>query len=119
MTLPVIPAPPSVILAPPVRHSRTPVRHSRESGNPEDRAQHPILRMTCILQQAESAGQLRLVSANPHDKPHIDYRYLRSERDRRRLREAVRLCREILAQPAFAAIVGASRLAIRVGTGRR
>ena len=69
-------------------------------------ADQPILRMTCILQQAESAGVLRLVSADPHDKPHIDYRYLRSERDRRRLREAVRLCREILTQPAFAGMVG-------------
>ncbi len=69
-------------------------------------ADQAILRMTCILQQAESAGVLRLISADPHDKPHIDYRYLRSERDRRRLREAVRLCREILAQPAFAGIVG-------------
>ncbi len=69
-------------------------------------ADQAILRMTCILQQAESAGVLRLISADPHDKPHIDYRYLRSERDRRRLREAVRLCREILAQPAFAAVVG-------------
>ena len=66
----------------------------------------PMLRMTCILQQAESAGELRLISANPHDKPQIDYRYLRSERDRRRLREAVRLCREILAQPGFAGIAG-------------
>ncbi len=65
-----------------------------------------MLRMTCILQQAESMGVLRLVSADPHDKPHIDYRYLRSERDRQRLREAVRLCRELLAQPAFASIVG-------------
>ena len=81
-------------------------RHSRESGNPEDRAQRSVLRMTCILQHVESAGVLRLVSADPHDKPHIDYRYLRSERDRQRLREAVRLCREILAQPLFAGIVG-------------
>ena len=89
------------------RHSHNLPRHSRESGNPEDRAQRLILRMTCILQQAESAGVLRLVSANPHDKPHIDYRYLRTEGDRRRLREAVRLCRQILAQPAFASIVGA------------
>ena len=68
----------------------------------------PMLRMTCILQQAESAGELRLVSANPHDKPRIDYRYLRGERDRRRLREAVRLCRQILEQPAFARIVGSA-----------
>ncbi len=66
----------------------------------------PMLRMTCILQQAESAGELRLVSADPYDKPQIDYRYMRSEWDRQRLREAVRLCREILAQPAFAATVG-------------
>ncbi len=65
-----------------------------------------IIRMTCILQQAESAGELRLASADPLDKPLIDYRYLRSENDRRRLREAVRLCRQILAQPAFASIVG-------------
>ena len=66
-----------------------------------------VLRMTCILQQADSAGVLRLVSPDPGDKPVIDYRYLRSDNDRRRLRAAVRLCREILAQPAFAAIVGA------------
>lgn len=65
-----------------------------------------IMRMTCILQQAESAGELRLASPDPQDKPLIDYRYLRSENDRRRLREAVRLCRRILAQPAFASMVG-------------
>lgn len=73
------------------------------SGPGTDRA---MLRMTCILQQAASAGELRLVSSDPHDKPHIDYRYLRSEEDRRRLREAVRLCRDILVQPAFEHIVG-------------
>ncbi len=67
-------------------------------------ADQPTLRMTCILQQADSAGEMRLASANPHDKPIIDYRYLRSEFDRSRLREAVRLCRQILEQPAFAGI---------------
>ena len=66
-----------------------------------------VLRMTCILQQADSAGVLRLASSDPNDKPIIDYCYLRSDNDRRRLRAAVRLCREILAQPAFASIVGA------------
>ena len=66
----------------------------------------PTLRMTCILQSAESAGELRLASADPHDKPLIDYRYLRSDFDRRRLREAVRLCRRILDQPSFSAVVG-------------
>ena len=63
------------------------------------------MRMTCILQQAESAGELRLASSDPQDQPLIDYRYLRDENDRRRLREAVRLCRQILEQPAFGSIV--------------
>ena len=65
-----------------------------------------MLRMTCILQNADSAGELRLASADPHAKPLIDYRYLRSEWDRQRLRESVRLCRRILDQPSFATIAG-------------
>ena len=69
-------------------------------------AEAPMLRMTCILQNADSAGELRLASADPHDKPLIDYRYLRSDWDRTRLRESVRLCRRILDQPAFASIAG-------------
>ena len=69
-------------------------------------ADQPTLRMTCILQSADSAGELRLASADPHGKPLIDYRYLRSDWDRQRLREAVRLCRRILDQPSFASIVG-------------
>ena len=69
-------------------------------------AEQPMLRMTCILQSAESQGVLRLASAHPNDKPVIDYRYLRSERDRRRLREAVRLCRRVLDQPSFRSIAG-------------
>ncbi len=66
----------------------------------------PTLRMTCILQSADSAGELRLASSDPQDKPLIDYRYLRSDRDRQRLREAVRLCRRVLDQPSFGSIVG-------------
>ena len=69
-------------------------------------ADEPMLRMTCILQQADSAGELRLASADPHDKPVINYRYLRSDWDRERLRESVRLCRRILNQPSFASMVG-------------
>ena len=69
-------------------------------------ADQPTLRMTCILQSAESAGELRLASADPSDKPLIDYRYLRSDWDRQRLREAVRLCRQILSQPSFQSVVG-------------
>ena len=69
-------------------------------------AEQPTLRMTCILQSAESEGVLRLASADPHDKPVIDYRYLRSDWDRQRLRDAVRLCRRVLDQPSFGSIAG-------------
>ena len=65
----------------------------------------PLLRMTCILEHADSVGEMRLASADPLDKPDIDYRYLRSEFDRSRLREAVRLCQQVLEQPAFAGFV--------------
>ncbi len=68
-------------------------------------ATQAAVRMTCILQQADSAGEMLLASADPRDKPLIDYRYLRSDFDRARLREAVRLCRQVLEQPAFAAYV--------------
>ncbi len=73
---------------------------------PAFQATQPTLRMTCILQLADSAGELRLASADPHDKPLIDYRYLRSDWDRQRLRESVRLCRRILGQSSFASIAG-------------
>ena len=45
-----------------------------------------------ILELAESAGELTLASADPAAGPSIDYRYLEDEFDRRRLRDAIRLC---------------------------
>ena len=80
---------------------------SEPAGSGPDGGRDDILRMTCILQLADSAGELRLASADPEAQPLIDYRYLRSAEDRRRLRAATRLCRRILTQPAFGAIAGA------------
>ena len=51
---------------------------------------------TVILESAESAGVLSLHSADPAEAPRLDYRYLEEERDRRRMREAIRLCVELL-----------------------
>lgn len=51
------------------------------------------------LQKAEAAGQLRLQSADPHDQPLLDYRYLTHAFDTERLRGAVRLCVDIVSRP--------------------
>jgi choline dehydrogenase len=48
-------------------------------------------------------GELRLVSPDPHVQPSLDYRYLEPELDRRRLREAVRLCVRLAQQEPLAA----------------
>src|SRR6266581_2367642 len=63
------------------------------------------IRLTCILELAVGAGELRLTSPDPTVQPHLDYRYLEDPWDRQRLREAVRLCARLLAHEAYAAIV--------------
>ena len=47
--------------------------------------------LSCGLDLAVSAGEIRLTSSDPHAQPDLDYRYLVDPWDRRRLREAVRL----------------------------
>ena len=49
----------------------------------------------------ESRGRVRLRSADPRAAPSILFNYLSAERDRRELRDSVRLTREIFAQAAF------------------
>ena len=63
------------------------------------------IRLTCILELAVGAGELRLTSTDPTVQPHLDYRYLEDPWDRQRLREAVRLCARLLEHEAYAAIV--------------
>jgi choline dehydrogenase len=50
-------------------------------------------------------GGLTLRSADPHEQPLIDYRYLESAPDRARARAAVRLAAELLRTPAYAPLV--------------
>ena len=63
------------------------------------------VRLACMLELAESSGELLLKSADPHAPPLLDYRYLRSTEDRRRVRECIRLAQRLLQHPAFDAIV--------------
>jgi choline dehydrogenase len=48
-----------------------------------------------------SVGRVRLRSADPREPPSILFNYMATEGDRREMRAAVRLTREIFAQPAF------------------
>ena len=50
------------------------------------------VRMVCILDLAVGAGELRLTSADANIQPSLDYRYLREEFDRRRMRDMVHMC---------------------------
>lgn len=49
----------------------------------------------------DSRGWVRLRSADPREAPHIRFNYLEKEEDRTAFRNAIRLTREIFAQPAF------------------
>lgn len=48
-----------------------------------------------------SVGHVKLESADPRKPPSILFNYMGTEQDRQEMRDAVRLTREILAQPAF------------------
>ena len=63
------------------------------------------LHFTVILELAESAGQLTLHSADPADKPNINYRYLEHEADLRRMRHGIRLCAQLLRHNALSPLV--------------
>ena len=57
------------------------------------------------LYKPEGSGEVRLASADPHDQPDLDYRYLEHPWDRQRLREGVRLCIRLLEHEAYREIV--------------
>ena len=56
---------------------------------------HTPTGFSIAMQKALSQGEIRLVSADPHDQPNLDYQYLADPFDRERMRGAVRLCAEI------------------------
>ena len=59
------------------------------------------LGISCSLQLALSAGELRLTSPDPHVQPLLDYRHLTDPFDTERLRLAIRLAIRLAAHPAF------------------
>jgi predicted dehydrogenase (TIGR03970 family) len=66
----------------------------------------PTLALKCGLYFEQSAGSLRLTSADPHVQPSIDYRYLTDATDRAKMREMLRTALTLGAHPAFKGLVG-------------
>ncbi len=63
------------------------------------------IRMLGVLDLAQSAGELRLQSTDPHVQPFLDYRYLEDEFDRRRMREMVRRAVQLVKHEDFQSII--------------
>ena len=55
---------------------------------------------------SDARGSVRITSADPRVKPALRFNYLSTEQDRREWVEAIRRAREILSQPAWAALDG-------------
>ena len=51
--------------------------------------------------RSASRGRIRLTSKDPHAAPSILFNYMAKEKDWEEFRDAIRLTREIIAQPAF------------------
>ncbi len=73
-----------------------------QGGAPEAAAG---MRMAPALENATTAGELRLTANDPYAQPELSYNYLADAGDRARMREAVRLCIRLSESPAFASII--------------
>ena len=63
------------------------------------------IRMTCGIQLAAGAGELRLTSTDPTVQPLLNYNYLKDPFDRERLRGMVRLSVELAEHESFRDII--------------
>ncbi len=54
------------------------------------------LHLMCMVASPDSRGTITLTSPDPRVRPRIDYRYLRTEHDRRLLRHAIRTAADLL-----------------------
>ena len=66
----------------------------------------PGFGMTAALYLAESAGELKLRTANPRVQPYLDYNLLATEFDLSRMRESARICVDLAAQAAMSEYIG-------------
>ncbi|MBM3941624.1 MAG: mycofactocin system GMC family oxidoreductase MftG [SAR202 cluster bacterium] len=64
------------------------------------------IRVGCRLEFPFSVGQLNLNSCDPREQPRLDYQFLTHPEDRRRMREAVRLCVRLFQDRGLHRLVG-------------
>lgn len=64
------------------------------------------LAIIAAVQRAQSRGSVTVTSADPTVAPRLDYHYLESADDRRRMREAMRTGVRLLRAPAFEGLLG-------------
>ena len=69
-------------------------------------AESSEVRLICCLESADSVGSMTLTSPDSAARPRIDYRYLESDSDRRRLREGLRIAADLAGHESFAGLVG-------------
>ncbi len=74
--------------------------HAKHEANKDGYTVH-----ACQL-RPESRGTVCLASADPFDHPSIDPNYLATEEDRRAMREAVKMIRDVCSQNALKALTG-------------
>jgi choline dehydrogenase len=79
-------------------------RAAHGSQKPAQVLHHGDLAFLVSLQAATSRGQITLESADPGVQPRIDFNYLATEPDLRRMREAVRTAVRLLRSNAFSPI---------------
>ena len=72
----------------------------------DDGEGEPGLGMTAAIYLAESAGEMKLRTANPRVQPYLDYNLLATEFDLSRMREAARICMDIAGQDSMAEFIG-------------
>jgi choline dehydrogenase len=85
--------------------TRNDIQIQPTSSGPVGRAAEDM-RLGVRLELPMSTGALWLTSTDPTVQPQLDYRMLTHPRDRERLRAAVRLCVQLLQNPAFKDLVG-------------
>lgn len=73
-----------------------------DGATPDDRGHGYAIDVTQT--RPESRGTLRLASADPGKAPLIDPNYLAEEKDRRQMRDGMKLLRDLCKQPALAGI---------------
>ena len=82
-----------------------PVEIQHLSGNVPTTKDENCFAFYAGLQNAATAGELKLTSRDPYIQPSLDYRYLSDSWDLERMRLAVRLAMRISEHPAFSRVI--------------